>query len=609
MDLPGNNCTPIRRGMDFAINDASQLDYGSFTPGEKRDRIVLLLSDGFHNQPSSHVPYDPGTVFAAVIADDFTQMRTVALGPDGSSGTDLLSEIAVDFGGGASVPAYNNPLTFPELMNAYLEVLQEPLTINMVDDGGTGNYTPGAPDQLVFIGVWDDAASAQTITVEEDPSGTPTAHVGAFSNTQIGYAAVVIDNPTANETWAFDDSALANPAAPPDQRYVLTDLRVLARFLVAQKPYGAGDTISLGTRLLDTGVPLLNAEVTVEIAGPGEGLGNFLTTKQTCEPRDPVLPRPDPGGQDPIFIATPAAFASSAGGGDPIPGRHGLTAALFDECGLDGLDRLPLPGEQLHDDGAHGDAVADDGLYTLDFTDTATEGTYTFRFHARGVTADGVSYSRTRTASIFVGIEPDGGATDSVLIPGAVSGNVQNGAFYLLPIDGIGNYLGPGFAHRMPVSIDGGTLVGDLVDLGNAIYLQNVQFAPGSEPDVDVGLPGGDTHEFSSRTLELIAPKLGFTAFDSGLGFDDGLSLGAELAWRIRPQTYLGVEIANTFTEAAGSSGDFTEALVSLRRDFSSQEVGTWTPYIKGAIGAVLVRDLGADDEAFAVEGRALLRG
>ena len=42
-----------------------RLDYGSIYAGRKaRPNIVLLLSDGFHNQPSSHVPYDPGTVFA-----------------------------------------------------------------------------------------------------------------------------------------------------------------------------------------------------------------------------------------------------------------------------------------------------------------------------------------------------------------------------------------------------------------------------------------------------------------------------------------------------------------------------------------------------------------
>ena len=621
-DPPGNNCTPIRRGLDFAINDSTQLDYPSSSTTDKRDRIVVLLSDGFHNKPSTQpftpfAPDNPATVFAAPIGDDFTRVRTVALGPDGTSGTDLLSAIAVDFGGAAAVPGYNMTQSFSELLAAYLDTLQEPLTVNQVGDDDLaacgspdlcGSFQPGEPDKLVFIAVWDDPSQADALSVTDGTDTCPAT----FVDDEVGYAAVVVDNadsadpchPTPGATWQFD---IPGTTAAPDQRYALADLRILSRFLVEQKRYAAGDPIVLGAKLLDTNQPILGADVTVEIAGPGEGLGNFLaTTLKNCSKTTPRLPQPGDVDID-INSGPPSTSAAVAASGDPIPGRHGQAASLFDACGLTGLDRDNLPGEPLRDDGSGPDAVAGDGIYSLRFTDTGTEGTYTFRFHVRGTTDDGIDFARTRTVSVYVGVEPDADATEISFIPGGIAGGFQTASLYILPQDRIPNYLGPGFASSIRVTLDGGDPVGDLVDLGNGIYLQQLQYPEGEpRPDITIGLPGGSVKTVGSHRFELVAPLIGYTGLDSGLFLDDGFVLGARVAWRVRPQLFFGLEAANTFTESPfGDSGNLLQLLLNLRYDFGEQEVGAWTPFVTGGVGVALLRGVGADDDALLVQAGA----
>jgi len=73
---------------------------------------------------------------------------------------------------------------------------------------------------------------------------------------------------------------------------------------------------------------------------------------------------------------------------------------------------LPRPTRiHLLDDGRGFDARAGDGLYTGSFSDTALEGSYTFRFEARGATRTGARFARTATLSEYVRFAADPGAT------------------------------------------------------------------------------------------------------------------------------------------------------------------------------------------------------
>lgn len=480
----GNNCTPIKRGIEFALDD--QLSIGTSSPNDKRDRIVLLLSDGFHNTPSADVPLNPASDFNAD-EKSFTQIRTVALGPDGSAGTDLLAEIATAFNGGVALSyegKYNQTGTFEELLQAYIETLQAPLTVNLVPPVGS-TYSPGAPDKLVFVRVWDDPAQATNFSIMSNASvAVPDEQ---YFNTEIGYAAAVFTNPTANASWQM--------VGVDGTDFVLADLRILARFLIEQKSYAAGDPMLLQVSLKDKGQPLLGADVVVEVAKPGEGLGNYLTlVQENCEMGEPGRPFKDAVRDDRLnasgltHVALPSnatlAATGTQQGADPKPLKYALAAAHFERCHKEGLDKDNLPGTRLYDDGTHGDLFPDDGIYSLSFADTNLEGSYTFRFFAIGSTSDGVDFGRTRVTSQFVGIEPDAESTQTFVQAGSVVNGLATQIIYFLPQDKLGNYMGPGFHHKFKLSTSSGAMLGELVDLQNGYYAQAVQYSTQADPPV-----------------------------------------------------------------------------------------------------------------------------
>jgi hypothetical protein len=492
----GNNCTPIKDGLDYALS--SQL--GPMNP--RRDRIVLLMSDGFHNTPNSTVPgfnNDPASYFGAA-EKQVTQVRTVALGPDGSAGSDLLHKLSVGFAGGLLLDAkFNQVTSFQELLSAYLESLQAPLSINRVDDAAPppdphGSFTPGlgSADRMVFIGVWNVANQASALSVKRNSDAAIT---GTIANKTIGYAAVTVDQPTPGGTWTFSS---ASEGTMPDQRFVLVDMRVEGRVLIPQQNYAVGELIMLQLALTDRGQGIAGQKAAVEIFRPGEGLGNYLSVIQDdCSQGKPDLKRgidlavADRSTRAGIHATNAGILATAPDTTDPRPGRYALAAAWFAHCKKTTLLRDSLPGVKLYDDGTHGDPAPDDGVYTLAYTGTGLEGTYTFRFHAEGKTSDNVEFTRTRTVSQYFGVHPKPTATAVTLVAAGATGPSKTVLVNFLPRDNLGNYLGPGFGPSFAVKTSGGQLVGPVQDLGNGYYRQAVEYATAGEaPTVVVDLPG-----------------------------------------------------------------------------------------------------------------------
>ncbi len=627
VDPAGNNCTPIRRGVTFALQ--GQLDFIDPVPASrvKEDRIAILLSDGLHNMPPAHVPYNPSTDHTAA-EKAFSQMRTVSIGPDGIADTSLLGNISTAFNGGVAYTyeaKFNQTNAFDDLLRAYLETVQAPLAINQVEKVGVF-YNAGAPNKLVFIGAWNDASQASQLVVKRN--GTTMTPVNHYENTHIGYAASVYidpDSPGDNLTgnWQIDGAG-SGPA--PDNEFVLADLRILARFLVEQKPYNAGDPILLEVNLKDMANPVLGADVSVEVAKPGEGLGNYLSTVQeNCSMQYPQLPSDEEDdiklpcyrlaklpGCLPIGLTTQKtvlAATATTTGNDPVPGRYALADYHFKRCEKDGLDQDKLPGIKLYDDGTHGDSIANDGIYSLSFNNTDLEGSYTFRFHVRGTTSDGLKFSRTRMLSQFVGIQPDEEASEVTSLSGSVSGGWLTMYVYFLPRDRLGNYVGPGFAHKYKVNIEGGMLAGGLQDLNNGSYMQQVRYREGdSKPTVtftDKEDCFEKTADLGKRAYELV-PFVGMTFFDGALDLNDGVVHGIRFNTALRKWLLVGVELGFTPTEtASGDSGNVIQALVNARYDLQALRAGRWLPYVTAGTGYVFFRGFGMDDEAPVVHGGA----
>ncbi len=628
VDPVGNNCTPIRRGVMFALGN--QLNFVNPLPANriKEDRIAILLSDGLHNMPPAHVPYNPSSDHTSA-EKSFSQVRTISIGPDGIADTTLLGNIATAFNGGTAYSheaKYNQTDAFKDLLGAYLEALQAPLAINQVEEIG-GSYNAGAPDKLVFIGVWNDAGLASQLVVKRNSTTmTPVAH---YENTHIGYAASVYVDPDSPSddligNWQIDG---ASGGTAPNNEFVLADLRVMARFLVEQKPYNAGDPLLLQVKLKDMASPLLGADVSVEVVKPGEGLGNYLSTVQeNCERHNPQLPSDEkddirlscyglsnlPGclpGRVPTRYNAFTSAASATGSNDPIPGRYALADYHFNRCQKGGLDQDKLPGLKLYDDGSHGDSKANDGIYGLSYTDTDLEGSYTFRFHVRGTTSDGFNFSRTRMQSQFVGILADEDTSEVTALSGSIVNGWQLLSVYFLPRDQKGNYVGPGFVHRYKVAIQGGNLAGSLQDLNNGTYLQQVRYPEdGRKPTVTfIDEEGGfeKTANLGGIGFELV-PFVGISFFDNALELDDSMVFGGRFDMALLRQLFLEAEVGITLTETTGgNSGSVIQTLLNARYDITSINTGygQLTPYVSVGSGFVFFRGFGNDDEAFAYQG------
>jgi hypothetical protein len=235
-----------------------------------------------------------------------------------------------------------------------------------------------------------------------------------------------------------------------------------------------------------------------------------------------------------------------------------------------------LQNVELFDDGlaAHGDAQANDGIYSTLFKDTALPGEYQFSFLVQGESQYHGVYIREKTASATVVIRKAAKTSCKLEI---IEQAGKGGSFRLIivPVDRYNNYLGPGYASYIQVSLPGAEKQGTLVDRLDGSYVQEFRTAdfkalaggkvmvfdteikfPGQEKATGISLHGGMAVPLGqsntlyekgfSINLDYINFRkaafawdlhLGFTRFSSkgtGTGLES-LSLHANLRYNLIP--------------------------------------------------------------------------
>jgi hypothetical protein len=535
-----NNCTPIQRGLDFAINQEG----GALN--QDRDRIVVLLSDGLHNMPSADVPLNLDALpFQG--KHDKVQVISVAMLPDGTGGTMQMDAITDAFRGPPFKARYNNVIHFADLLQAYLEPLEDLHAVNFVPRENNGTFLPGKASKLVFLAAWNDAAKASTLSLSNDAVATGT--VTTYSDQTTGYSVAIASNSTMG-AW----TATATGPNQPDAVYLIVDMQVYAQFLVEQRRYSAGEPILLSVDLRDRGSPIRGADVTFSMDRPGMGLGDFLSTIQPnctfAEPKFPPPPRPDSLR---VQVSQRLTRAGRAGpvtstASDPLPGRYQLAADDFKRCGQNLLGRLQDAGIQLHDDGIPPDIEKGDGVYAYAFT-PPEEGSYNLTFRVSANTTDGVPFRRSYRLSEFARITPTANATSQIVQNGGLVNGRQVTHVLLLFQDSLRNYVGPGLADLFKVKVEGAHVLDSLSDLGNGYYRLTMDYARGGpEPVVTVRMPGS-TYEQVIDLSQRLKPAFALS-LHAGIslphgtlrnGYDRGVGITADLEHRL----------SRTFTIAA----------------------------------------------------------
>ncbi len=515
---PGGD-TPIARGVDKGIklflglgtSDSLPSDIRADINASPRTRVVMLLSDGKHNRPSStinfttegdsegfqYLPCGPTSPETVAGTKSLVRINTVALGTDSTVDTDKLNEIKNCFSGNISTTGVSSDtniynitpdtdiLTTGELTQFFVETLLPYYGLNIINDTGANfSLAPGNRKLLLFA-FWNNAMSAVPLEVTEPDSTIETG----TADSSLGYSYLVIDNPQGGNYTNFT-------AAGADQRLVLVDLRTKAQFGIENKPYGTGSFITLKAKLRQDGKPITGANVTVNVEKPDEGVGDYATIhdpndRQSCLQRLPALDLLKRWLQSPPPATTRATTASTAG--DTLP-RFERIDNLFKLCDKTELLRSQQPNLALHDDGRNGDALAGDGIYTLRFLNTQYGGSYKF-----SVMADkGDQFTRTKEQAEFVRVEVDPFITLSGFRILEQDEFPWTGEYYVLPSDRFGRYMGPGHANevRFEFQEDGkAEWVSSVIDEGNGIYSRKVsydptQYNPVQGPEVTITVRG-----------------------------------------------------------------------------------------------------------------------
>lgn len=213
-----------------------------------------------------------------------------------------------------------------------------------------------------------------------------------------------------------------------------------------QPDYAVNRPILVTTQLVDGLHPARGMRVTSRVTAPRIGAGTILAKN----PPRGESQGPDSAGTDKLADM-------------PTPIELKLSRLLQDPQ----IRELLVPRNEqlmLHDDGMHGDASANDGIYSALYNATGFPGNYRFTIDIDGKLPVNGRLMRTRTIDVPVRMKTFSVDRSRIAIT-QIKGEQANLRLTITPIDAQDNYLGPGFADSL--AIDTGEsvhLAGKVID-------------------------------------------------------------------------------------------------------------------------------------------------
>lgn len=589
--------TPIKRGLNSAFTTLGS--------GE-REKVILLISDGFHNMPSDDYGEEPYEFPNNTGPEDF-QINTIALGPDESVGTALLEDIKNEFFGfGAS---YISALGRKELIDAFVENLFPYFYLNRVAVSPLGHFDVNLSEsKLIVMLVWfsqnDTDHGFRLMRPDGSIHGTDSGY-HHYKHPTLPYeiAYYVIDEPSLIEGQWRTIKLDTEDSEVGDSAYAIFDPTVYAYFSVIQDR----EDFILKAVLKENGQAISenSAEVLVDVDKPNEGLGTYASiTQPDCSVREPSLPikkDTSPGllHKKNVSMELSRILRNNTQQG-PIPNYIAKIKELFRICGKEGLNRDRETTLRLYDDATHGDLVADDGIFTLKYTDTEYEGTYTFNFDASGTTSSGSRFSRIKALSKHKSTKVASGNTDSSYVDRGFVESLKHIEIYTIPRDHNNEYLGPG--HKVKFKTSDGKLRGKIKDHLNGIYSQSLIYDEAKDrPVVDVIVNEQEIEKIKVFKPFELTVFVGGTSFDNALNLDDGVVYGMRLGYQYMAPLIFELELGNTQTQTTGGdSGQVFQVFANARYKPPVLQIGQWQPYVGVGVGYLFFRDFQTTDDTVA---------
>ena len=514
--------TPMAEGLMMANNMLTN-------PAE--NKTIVFFTDGYHNCPTSIPNYyayytDRAGVQAYfdTIIDDVQEKNikvyTIGYGTADDVDHPLLQHIALETGaGGIDVGYYNatdktvNDLV-PVFKQAFVQGmgLESPLDPTDTINGGEEkthvvNITE-YDNKVAFVlslGKISPSIVPASATIEEvlyvkPDIPTQTSPLQFTLNTRFEetidpavaaenddityilgetYQIYFIEGSFLKERageWVM--SIIGNFAGTAEYSYgVITESSLKMDTQLDKQIYHTGDSIKFQAKLTANNIPVTGSEVTVLIQKPDEGLGNWYANNLVTDTEIAEVPLQVSGEQLSNLYRKSMALNAK---GIYFPFTRSQTSV------------------DLYDDGTHGDANADDGVYTNTFDDTTIEGIYTFTIVANGITPMGNKYSRESTIQRYVEV---GVSPNNIEIFANFTEVIEDEmrAYYqitLTPKDTFGNYLGPGYANSISLTSTKGEFVSaieDKLDGSYTVTLRTPSYEKEEDIDIGVNVGGADT--------------------------------------------------------------------------------------------------------------------
>ncbi|MCK4826670.1 VWA domain-containing protein, partial [bacterium] len=456
------NFTPIGEGLLKAIEQFDMNSEDSFYS----NKTILLLSDGKQNRGVDplYVPIPERIV-----------VHAVGLGED-SIEPDTISDIAGATGGDFRISPSPR-----EIEDFFVQILCN-TSWKLQNVTVTGTTATIDQDIAVFVVVWDDPA--MSIGFELDPPGgganiTP-ATLDAYPGMDVTYHA-----PAAGETHAFytlkniSDDLLAEwqfinitdgaaPVAIDDVLLkVVEDPRTIADFAIEPGDYYIGQPIILTATITEDGNPKIGlTDVSSElIRSPAIHVGDAMADN---------TPPPD-------YPKEPASAT------DRTLRAHYLLGVMR-TLGLSTLTSLDSSTIMLRDNGQGADRIANDGEYTGSFVNTEKEGSYTFKFRARGKNASGINFDRTETISEYVkfAVIPEESVIE--MVASIEADDFVKTTLKVTPCGIGGVKMGPFYGDTIQLYSDVRQISTDYVDNRDGTYTLTISHPKNTKPKITVSV-------------------------------------------------------------------------------------------------------------------------
>ena len=514
-DIEEQGLTSIGDGLYEAMNQLT-----APVNGEQRDRHILLVSDGKENQPKKILE-----VQTDLVSNDIA-VYCLGLGYDTGLNKEKLTDLAE-----ATCGAYDDTaddMDFRTLFNKVLGLItDEGCPIDPTRELKQGdmaivdvNIAPVESRALItaYWEVYPDAIELELITPTGQTITPSTTNERIRYVDDPYYVFYELNFPLADDLasewegpWQAKVTRPDPPAAgaPETVRYnVSVFVKGGVEFDVKfDRLLGlTGDTIQLTAQLLRSEKRLIGPQIDVFGDIPLIGVGNLLHDNYV----DPNELKPSQEIQ-----------------GDPVGMADQKLRILNEQAGGGVLERGQAAPFQLYDDGFHGDGAPNDGLYGNSFTETKTQGSYTFRFVASKIpVSENLTTTREWTKSFYTKVRIDPEHSDISI---QQTGATGDGILYdvtIVPQDRFGNYMGPGHEVTLVVTYPGGVRQVSLTDNIDGTYTTEMlltyeEYEANAEFNVSIdGEPFTNLWDPSLLAYWTLDEAEGLVAHDSVTGYD-----------------------------------------------------------------------------------------